>query len=219
MRRSLDIRDIGLQPYEPVVALQEELGAARKRGEAADTLILVEHEPVYTLGRSAKESNIVFSQDELDRIGIGVVRTTRGGDITYHGPGQLVGYPIIKLDTRGGGVVRYVNLLESMLIETLACFGITGSRDSCNRGVWVGREKIAAIGVRVTRGVTLHGFSMNVRSNLDHYGGIIPCGLADRGVTSMHLFEPKIRMEDVKPVLVERFLEGFGYEECEVRNG
>jgi lipoyl(octanoyl) transferase len=205
------IRDIGRQPYGPVFKLQERLVADRLAGHIPDTLILVEHDPVYTLGRNADAHNVVAPPAALREAGIEVVRTTRGGDVTYHGPGQIVGYPILDLRARGEGVVWYVGRLEEVLIRLLAEYGIEGQRDRANRGVWVRQEKVAALGVRVTRGITMHGFALNVTTDLRQYGGIIPCGIRDRGVTSLDRLVPGVTVESVKPRLVEQFKIVFGY--------
>ena len=211
MSRHCQLLDLGLRAYEPVVAVQEDLVARRKLGTVPDTLILVEHEPVYTLGRGADARHVLASTEELVRRGIQVVQTGRGGDVTYHGPGQLVGYPILDLGERGKGVVWYVEQLEEVLIRALAEFGVTGARDSRNRGVWIGREKIAAIGVRVTRRITMHGFALNVRTDLAAYGGIVPCGLADRGVTSLHNLVPAVTMAEAKQRVLAAFVEVFEF--------
>lgn len=177
-----------------------------------DRLLFVEHDAVYTLGRYATDQNLIFSAEEREGQGIDLVSTDRGGEVTYHGPGQITGYPILLLSIkRGRGVAWYVNGLEEMLILTLQDFGISGRRDSINPGVWVQTDKIAAIGVRVTRQVTMHGFALNVRTNMDHYAGIIPCGVKGRGVTSMHQHCHNVVMEDVRKALVQRFSEVFGY--------
>lgn len=179
--------DLGRQPYCPVLALQEHLVAERVAGRVPDTLVLVEHDPVYTMGRRQIPGHITAPAEQLARMGIEVVPTSRGGDVTYHGPGQLVGYPILHLGDIGRGAVWYVTQLEDVLIRTLHDFGIEAGRDAANRGVWVGRRKVAAIGVRITRQVTQHGFALNVAPDMTHYAGIVPCGLRDRGVTSMRL--------------------------------
>jgi lipoyl(octanoyl) transferase len=210
-RRVLNVRDLGLMPYEAALNVQETAVEARKAGEAPDLLLLVEHEPVYTLGRNSEDDNIVAGAEKLEEWGVDVVRTGRGGQVTYHGPGQLVGYPIISLQGRAG-VAWYVNSLEETLIRTLANFGVDATRDPSNRGVWVGSEKIAAIGVRITRGVTMHGFSLNVDVNMNHYGGIIPCGIRGRGVTSLHLKTPDVSMDEVKETVIESFCKVFDYE-------
>lgn len=211
MERILQVRDLGLTRYGEALAVQEQLVQDRKANRVPDTLVLVEHEPVYTLGRSAEESHILSSERELQQAGVEVVPTNRGGDVTYHGPGQLVGYPIIDLAARKKGVLWYVNHLEAVLIRVLRGYGIEGSRNSANRGVWVGEDKIAAIGVRITRQVTMHGFALNVRTDLRYYEGIVPCGLSDKGVLSMHLLNPDVAFDDVKECVVRHFTEMFGY--------
>lgn len=209
--RSLVIRDIGRMAYDDALALQESMVEERIEGRISDTLILVEHDPVYTLGRNATRDNIVASGEELAARGIDVKATTRGGEVTYHGPGQIVGYPILHLGELQGRVVWYVEKLEQVLIDTLGSFGVTGRRDSINRGVWIDDEKVAALGVRVTRKVTMHGFALNVRVALSDYAGIIPCGIAERGVTSLHHFLPDVDVAQVKPVLIEKFRNVFAY--------
>lgn len=212
MHGLLEIADLsGPRAYDEVLAMQEDCVRRRKKGEIPDTLILVEHEPVYTLGRNADSAYIVGGEDELRRMGIAVARTTRGGEVTYHGPGQLVGYPILDLGEGSKGPVWYVERLEEVLIRTVGHFGIVGARDSRNRGVWVGNDKLAAIGVRISRHITMHGFALNVVTDLEHYRGIVPCGIAGAGVASMRSFVPDIRMEDVKAVLIREFCGVFGY--------
>jgi len=207
----LRVLDLGHKSYAPVLELQERLAEERKAGRIPDTLVLVEHDPVYTLGRNAKAGNILMSDEERRRLWVDVVKIGRGGDVTYHGPGQLVGYPIIHLKERGKGIVGYVDGLEQVILRVLRDYGIEGGTDSKNRGVWVGNDKIAAIGVRVTRYVTMHGFSINVSTDLKYYRGIVPCGIRDKGVTSLHLLKPGTGMEDVKKRIVEKFVEVFGY--------
>lgn len=212
--RRLDVLNLGRRAYGPVHALQEALVARRKAGTIADTLVFVEHEPVYTLGRSAKDAHVLLREDELAARGIDLVRIGRGGDVTYHGPGQLVGYPIIKLAALGVGAVGYVTGLEQCLIRVLADFGIAAGTDPINRGVWVGANKIAAIGVRITGGVTMHGFALNVRTDMAPYAGIVPCGIASRGVTSMHLLQPgaAVTLDAVVARFLIAFSERFGYD-------
>jgi lipoyl(octanoyl) transferase len=216
---ALTILDLGTQPYEPVLRMQEERLAARQRGEVPDALILVEHAPVYTMGRSAKPENLILPEAECLRQGIAVFKTGRGGDITYHGPGQLVAYPIIDLTPSGLGAADYVGRLESLIQAVLRDFGVESSTDPKHRGVWIGDSKIAAIGVRIARHVTMHGFALNVRVDLAHYSGIVPCGIADRGVTSLHLLRPDIAMDAVKERVVARFEEAFGYTNVEGTGG
>ncbi|MCK5849279.1 MAG: lipoyl(octanoyl) transferase LipB [Kiritimatiellae bacterium] len=212
---TLCVEDLGRCAYGAVFALQERLVLERGNDDIFDTLLLVEHNPVYTLGRNAKEQNVVADASELARRGIEVVQSSRGGDVTYHGPGQLVGYPIIDLKVQNEGPVWYVGKLEDVIIAVLKEFGIEGSADSKNRGVWVGNEKIAAIGVRIKRHITMHGFSLNVCPNIDDYSGIIPCGIVDKGVTSMAKLIGDVDMDAVKKVVVEKFVAMFGYERVE----
>ena len=211
--RTLRVLDKGRLAYGPALELQEDLHRRRAAGETVDTLVLVEHDPVYTLGRNAVANNVTAAPEELAARGIEVVGTSRGGDVTYHGPGQLVGYPIVALREFGLSVSKYVWEIEQTLIEVLADFGIEGRRDAANRGVWAGGDKIAAIGVRISRGVSMHGFALNVLTRLEDYKGIVPCGLRGRGVTSMHLYVPGIGIEAVKPRVVDVFARRFGYHE------
>jgi len=155
------------------------------RDGADDTLFLLEHSPVVTLGKNSGAKNVLLSPELLARRGIELVETDRGGDVTYHGPGQLVGYPILLLRRDERDVGAYVFALEEILIRTVADFGVTAQRVAGLRGIWVGNEKIAAIGVRIACWTTLHGFALNVNTDLDGFACIVPCGLHDRGVTSL----------------------------------
>jgi lipoyl(octanoyl) transferase len=213
VNRCLSILDLGLQAYGPVLLLQEERHAARVRSECPDTLILVEHPAVYTLGRSAKAENVLLGEDDLRARGIEIHRIGRGGDVTYHGPGQLVGYPILDLGALGLGAADYVARIEAILRATLADFAVESSRDPTHRGVWVGNDKIAAIGVRIARRVSMHGFAINVRLDLEPYRGIVPCGIRDRGVTSLHCLVPTVAMPDVKASVIAHFSREMGYDE------
>lgn len=212
-KNRLRVMDLGCGAYEPTLELQRSIVEKRKSGEVPDTLILVEHDRVYTMGRNAKTSNVVMSQAELEQHGIRLITTDRGGDVTYHGPGQLVGYPIFNIGGVGKGVLWYVKNLEEVICQTLRTFGVESSTDSENRGVWIGNNKIAAIGVRVTRQVTMHGFALNVSVRLDDYKGIIPCGIVGKGITSLDLLVPGISMEDVKNRIVNGFAGVFGYDD------
>ncbi len=181
----VEIIDLGRAAYEPVWRFQHELVRLRKQREIGDVLVLVEHEPVITLGRAGHESNIVASPDRLRELGVEVRRVERGGDVTYHGPGQLVGYPILDLRDHRQDVGWYVRSLEEVLIRTLGDFGIEAQREPENVGVWVDGKKIAAIGARIEEWVTYHGFALNVDPDLSHFDLIVPCGIPDRRVTSM----------------------------------
>ncbi len=211
--RVLKVDDLGRDAdYGEVLALQERLHAQRVSGEINDTLLLVEHRPVYTLGRSAADGNVLYSDETLRQAGIGRVVTTRGGDVTYHGPGQLVGYPIIHLGEAGLRVLEYVTALETVLIQAVAAFGIVAGRDARNRGVWVKNDKLAALGIRVSRQVTMHGFALNVSTRLEDYQGIVACGLHNAGVTSMvRLLGCEPAMAEVKAQVEDSFRSVFGY--------
>lgn len=212
-KKVLDVRDIGSGVgYREALALQEDLHARRVAGEIPDTLLLLEHSPVYTLGRSAPETNVLASDEWLAQKGIERVETTRGGDVTYHGPGQLVGYPIVHLVEAGLRVLEYVDALEETLIRAVAAFGVAAGRDTRNRGVWAGNDKLAALGIRVSHQVTMHGFALNVAPRLEDYRGIVACGLKDAGVTSLaRLLGCAPPMDEVKAQVETAFLDIFGY--------
>jgi lipoyl(octanoyl) transferase len=185
---------LGRLPFRRTWDLQNELVEARSRGDVPDHLLLVEHPHTYTFGSSGHDEHLLLSPTELERRGIAVFHTDRGGDVTYHGPGQVVGYPIIQLPRSADGlradVVGYVRRLERVIIQTLADYGIAGRPIAGLTGVWVdtptGAAKIAAIGVKINvRAVTKHGFALNLNTDLSYFDGIIPCGVADKGVTSM----------------------------------
>ncbi|MBQ9432396.1 MAG: lipoyl(octanoyl) transferase LipB [Kiritimatiellae bacterium] len=203
----LEIRELpGLVPYSGALALQERLHEQRRAGEIPDTLLLLEHRPVYTLGSSADASHILMDGGQLAAAGIERVQTNRGGDVTYHGPGQLVGYPIIHLGERGIKVVEYVTAIEETIIRAVAEFGIAANRDERNRGVWVGDSKLCALGIRVSRQVAMHGFALNVNTRLEDFGGIIPCGISNAGVTSMaKLLGAPPPMAAVKQAVIRQF--------------
>ena len=181
---ALDVRRLGRVPYAAGLELQADLVAERQKGAIPDTLLLLEHDPVFTLGRNAKAENVLFSEDALRARGFAVFETGRGGDVTYHGPGQVVGYPILDLSDRKD-VHRYVRDLEEVMIRTCADYGLAASRIPGLSGTWVGDDKIGAIGVRIARWVTSHGFAFNVSTDLAPFGLIVPCGIEARGVTSL----------------------------------
>jgi len=185
--RALEVRRLAQVPYAEALALQRTLVEKRRAGEIGDVLVLLEHPHVITLGvrGDGGRSHIVADAQFLASRGIDIHETGRGGDVTYHGPGQIVGYPIIDLKPDRCDVHRYVRDLEDVLIRTAADFGIDAERVSGLTGVWVGREKLAAIGVRLSRWITSHGFAINVNTDLDYFNLIVPCGIADRGVTSL----------------------------------
>ena len=196
------VKDLGIRSYQEVWDLQKDFQKKRIEKRLDDTLILVEHEPVYTLGKNANKNHLLQSRDRS----INVYDIERGGDITFHGPGQLVGYPIIDLSFYRRSVSWYMRRLEQLTIDVLKDFGISASRIKGLTGVWVGEDKIAAQGVRISRWVTMHGFSLNVNPDLSFYGGIIPCGIFDYGITSMkELLGSAQDMDDVKAMVVEKF--------------
>jgi lipoyl(octanoyl) transferase len=185
--REMQVRRLGLLPYGEALELQAQLVEDRKAGRVPDQLLLLEHPPVITLGVKARKdrSNVLATPESLSAAGVELFETGRGGDVTYHGPGQLVGYPILDLRPDRCDVHRYVRDLEEALILAAATLGVTSGRLEGLTGTWVGTEKLAAIGVRISRWVTSHGFALNVSTNLSHFDLIVPCGIADKGVTSL----------------------------------
>lgn len=176
---------MGLVDYREAWELQRGLARARQAGTIPDVLLLLEHPPSYTIGRRGNPQDVLLSQGELSDRGISVYEVDRGGEVTYHGPGQLVGYPILDLRAHGCDVHSYLRGLEETLIQALAALGISAGRWPGYTGVWVGDEKIAAIGVHLSRWVTWHGFALNVTTDLSYFDHIIPCGISDKGVTSV----------------------------------
>jgi lipoyl(octanoyl) transferase len=184
--RVLEVRELGTVAYAEALRMQEELVVARRAGEVGDTLLLLEHPHVITMGTGTHEENILISADERERRGVELYRAGRGGDVTYHGPGQLVGYPILDLKPDRCDLHRYLRDLEEVLILTLEDFGMVADRREGMTGVWVGDRKLAAIGVRVSSGwITSHGFALNVGTDLSFFGSIVPCGIREYGVGSI----------------------------------
>jgi lipoyl(octanoyl) transferase len=212
--RQIQVLQAGRMDYLAAWALQRALVRQRSAGAIGDVLMLVEHPHTYTLGRATKEGHILISAEQLAAQGVAVIESDRGGDITYHGPGQVVGYPILKLSHHGGDVVRYLRMLEETIIVALASYAVVGGRIAGLTGVWVGEEKIAAIGVKLTAGgVTQHGFALNVATDLHFFGQIIPCGIADKGVTSLNrVLGAAPPREEVERRVVAAFGEVFGAE-------
>jgi lipoyl(octanoyl) transferase len=210
--RALDVRRLGRVPYDEAVALQQQIVQERGAGQVPDTLLLLEHPHVVTLGVKARSgtANIVATPDALAARGVSVHGTGRGGDVTYHGPGQLVGYPILDLKPDRCDVHQYVRDLEEVLIRTAATFGVAAARMQGLTGVWVGTEKLAAIGVRISRWITSHGFAFNVHTDLSYFGLIVPCGIRDRGVTSLaRILNRPVGLDEVGAVLAGHFCEVF----------
>jgi len=202
----IEILDLGVRPYKEVWDLQKELVKKRQDGQINDTLILAEHEPVYTLGKNADKNHIL---QHLPK-DVKTYHIERGGDVTYHGPGQLVGYPILDLHNYKKSISWYMRALEQFIIDTLAEFIVTAERKDGLTGVWVGDEKIAALGVRVTRWITMHGFALNIKPDLTYYSSIIPCGIFEYGVTSMaRLLTDEVTVDSVKQVLIGKFMNQF----------
>lgn len=180
------VRWLGTVDYPSARRLQESLAVERAEGRIADILLLLEHPHSITLGRRANENNLLFTPEQLQREGLSVWRTDRGGDVTYHGPGQLVGYPVVNVRRRPGLVGGYLRDLERMLLLAVAEFGLPARTIDGFTGVWVGEEKVAAIGIKVnSKGISGHGFALNVSTDLGYFAKIVPCGIADKGVTSL----------------------------------
>lgn len=208
-------------PYSDALALQHRIVEARKRGALNDTLLLLEHPPVFTLGRNATEKNILAAPEFLRQQGIQVFRVERGGDVTYHGPGQLVGYPILDLHNFRLDVGWFVRSLEEMLIRVVRDFGIEGKRIDKLVGAWLdtpnGTAKIAQIGARIEQWITYHGFALNVDPNMAHFDFIVPCGISDKAVTSMRrVLNRPIEMRTVRERVAAHFGEVFGAEMVEL---
>lgn len=203
--------NLGRVDYDDGLALQAELETKRKAGEIPDILILLEHDPVYTMGRSTDPEHLLLDPDDLRKRGIKVREIRRGGDITYHGPGQLVGYPIIDLAGHRKDAHWYLRTLERVLIETIGHYGLKGYTIEGMTGVWCEGGKIAAIGVGISRWVTTHGFALNVATDLGFFGGIIPCGLHGKPVTSISAqLRRTVSVDEVRTVAAEAFARNFG---------
>lgn len=214
----LNVVDLGKMKYEKALDIQFALLEKRQRGEVPDTLFLVEHEPVITLGKNAKSENILFSKEHLAKQGIDLVDINRGGDVTYHGPGQIVGYPIVNIKEQRLGIKDFVEKLEQIFIDLLKeKYDITAVRDDINNGVWVNGEKITAVGLAVKKWVTMHGFAFNVGTDLDFFKLIVPCGIASRGVTNVEkLTGKKIDLSEMNKTVIEYFVRDFNYTEVNI---
>jgi len=208
---------LGRLDYMPAWKLQKRL-AERVVSTGQDVLLLLEHPPTYTLGLRGSEANMLASRESLVREGAEVINVDRGGDVTFHGPGQLVGYPVLNLAKLGGGIRRYLRSLEEALILTLESFGVTAGRIDGYTGVWVKDEKVAAIGIKVTaKRITQHGFALNVNTDLDYFSRIVPCGIKDRGVTSLaRIIGREIPLADVAAIFAGAFGAVFGTDMFEI---
>lgn len=210
-RRTLRVQRLGRVPYARGLEIQERLVAERQAGRAEDHLLLLEHDPVFTLGRNARQENVLFPAELLRERGFEVFESGRGGDVTYHGPGQVVGYPILDLSPDRRDVHRYVRDIEEVMIRVCGDYGLSAGRIAGLTGVWVGGDKIGAIGVRISRWVTSHGFALNVTTDLGAFDLIVPCGIRGRGVTSLErLLGAPVPLEEVMDRLTARFAEVLG---------
>jgi lipoyl(octanoyl) transferase len=218
--RHIEIRTLGLVPYMEAFDLQRALVEDRRLGRVPDLLLLLEHPPVLTLGVKGDggRGHVVATAGELRARGIEVHEAGRGGDVTYHGPGQIVGYPILDLRPDRCDVHRYVRDVEEVMLRTIADYGLPGRRIQGLTGAWVGDDKVGAIGIRISRWITSHGFAFNVNTNLADFGLIVPCGIADRGVTSLaRLLGRAVSEDDVRTRLATHFrsvFEGSGAAQC-----
>jgi lipoyl(octanoyl) transferase len=217
-----ELRDLGRVGYLEAYALQRDLVERRKHGEIPDQLLILEHPHVITMGRNGHDTNLLAAPETLARAGIEFHRTDRGGDVTYHGPGQIVGYPIVDLREWKRDVVAYVRAVEEALIGALAEFGIHGDRSAGATGVWVGQgadaAKVAAIGVHVSRWVTSHGFALNLETDLSYFQYIVPCGLT-RPVTSMRALGSRASRAEVIAALARSFARVFGWSRLQPATG
>jgi len=212
---TIEVRRLGTIDYQAALDLQAQLVERRKQGLIPDQLLLLEHPPVITLGVRTRSdrSHVLESEAALAAKGVGLFETGRGGDVTYHGPGQLVGYPIVDLKPDRCDVHRYVRDLEEVLIRAVDAFGVRAGRIEGLTGIWVGDQKLAAIGVRISRWVTSHGFALNVNTDLSHFGLIVPCGITDKGVTSLErLLGHALPMDEVAETVARQFAALFSSE-------
>jgi len=212
---TIEVRRLGTIGYQAALDLQAQLVEQRKQGLIPDQLLLLEHPPVITLGVRTRNdrSHVLESEAALAARGVGLFETGRGGDVTYHGPGQLVGYPIVDLKPDRCDVHRYVRDLEEVLIRAVDAFGVRAGRIEGLTGIWVGDQKLAAIGVRISRWVTSHGFALNVNTDLSHFGLIVPCGITDKGVTSLErLLGHALPMDEVAETVARQFAALFSSE-------
>jgi len=217
--RKLQVRELGCIPFAEAWALQKSLAEQRKRAEVPDQLLLLEHPHVLTLGRNGHLENILVTPERLAQLGIDLVEIDRGGDITYHGPGQIVGYPVLDLREWKRDVVAYVRAIEQSIIAALARFGVAADREPGATGVWVGqgpdRAKICAIGVHLSRWVSTHGFALNWTTDLSYFSYIVPCGLT-RPVTSMEALGVRAGRATVHQVIIEEFSRVFEFQPCDI---
>lgn len=218
---TLDIYELGTVPYEKALEYQESLLAKRIAEEIPDSLILLEHPPTITTGRKGNTGNLLVRKEYLEKHGISFVHASRGGDITFHGPGQIVGYPILNLKNHEMDIRKHLRSIEEVIIRTLGDFDIEGRRIDGVTGVWVKRSKIASIGIAIRKWVTYHGFALNVSTNLDYFELILSCGITDVRITSIGSWlkdEESIRMDNVTQSVIKNFMGVFGFENFILRD-
>jgi len=211
--RTIEVRRLGTVPYAEALTLQRELVEERRAGRVPDLLLLLQHPPVITLGVKGDggRANVLVTDERLGELGVEISETGRGGDVTYHGPGQIVGYPILDLKPDRCDVHRYVRDLEEVMIRVCADYGVSASRISGLTGAWIGNEKVGAIGVRISRWITSHGFAFNVSTILADFQLIVPCGIADHGVTSLEQATGRrLPMSEVEERVIDQFAAVFG---------
>ena len=216
---TLNVYKIGLVPYKSALDLQMRLLEKRKNGEIGDTLLLLEHPPTFTIGRKGHKEHLLINERYLSERGIDFQEISRGGDITFHGPGQLVGYPILDLSTKGRDVHKYLRGLEELIVLMLEDFNIKANRIEGLTGVWVDGHKIASIGVGVKRWITYHGFALNVNTELSYFDMIVPCGIPDVKMTSVAGWlgkKEEIEMEDVEESAIKSFIKTFNFDTARV---
>ena len=216
MNKRLVYYDLGIIDYKEAWDLQKNIFDLRYHNRIDDTLMLLEHPHTYTLGKTADKKNLVGNQEYLNKNKISVYDIDRGGDITYHGPGQIVGYPIIDLNNWKKDSHKYLRALEQVMINTFTDFGLEASRKDKFTVVWIGERKIAAIGVKISRWITMHGFAFNVNTDLSLFNGIIPCGINDKEVTSLEKeLDKNLNINEVKLKVLKNFVDVFHYKETQ----
>ncbi len=218
---TLDIYELGTVPYEKALEYQESLLAKRIAEEIPDSLILLEHPPTITTGRKGNTENLLVRKEYLEKHGISFIHASRGGDITFHGPGQIVGYPILNLKNHEMDIRKHLRSIEEVIIQTLRDFEIEGRRIDGVTGVWVKRSKIASIGIAIRKWVTYHGFALNVSTNLDYFELILSCGITDVRINSIGGWlgnEESVRMNDVTRSVIKNFMGVFGFEDFTLKD-
>jgi lipoyl(octanoyl) transferase len=211
--RNITYCDLGLIDYQEAWILQKEIFDLRYKNEISDVLFLLEHPNTYTLGKVADKNHLISSSQYLEENKISVYDIDRGGDITYHGPGQIVGYPIINLDEWERDTHKYLRALEEVIMRVCTEFGLIANRNSSYTGVWIGNKKIAAIGIKVSRWITMHGFAFNANTDLSLFQGIVPCGITDKEVTSLKKeLGEELDLNHVKEMIFKYFIEVFNYD-------